>query len=522
MAFGMSPFPLQFGTRQGGGGDPTAITPANADAFLASLGLTQAGTGTTWGESGQAVTPLYDVAAGKVPLAVETIGGKKYFGPIVNPAGTNLALRDRDLTNAAWVKTGCTPTLQVGSLGDAAEADGHSLLTATADNATCIQAITSSSGERVTKFWVQTDDEDVFVSDGKPTGSALYEDAFGSDTSGEWSGGKGFVDGTITVAGGKLVYTKGANDAADVRIVRAVSVTTGKTYLQNGTVGKTGAGTAYIIFDHLATGGGSPFRDSATAGPLYKTATLSTIYVSIALIGGSTGDTVTLDDVSVYEVEETTVTPGSSLEIETTAYTGANPQLAIRIANNGDSVRVYGVQHQVAARPLRPYIGPTVASTVTVGARTLSRTLDADITDIDVSIIAPSNIGVIFRVHEPSTYTGSVYLYRNGVNYLLACVRSSSLGSFLQSQISFSVGAEPYNKFDLQYNDSVCRVRMNNGSWSSVTRYGIDGARVVRIGTEWTGVGAAQSPILAFRDNIGNLLDGKRGWNHRLIDTWSA
>ena len=394
MAFGMSPFPLQFGSRDGGGaaGDPTALTQYNVDARLTALGLTQAGTGTTWGETGQAATPLYAVAAAKVPLAVETIAGKKYFGPIVNPAGTNLALYSSDGTNAAWVKTNCTASLQIGSMSDAAAANGHTLITATADNATALQSITSTSGERVSKFW-------------------------------------------------------------------------------------------------LARGSGSGA-------------------ISLTQDNGSTWADVTLtDDPQPFNVAPATL---------------ANPVIGIRIATSGDSVRLYGVQHQVAARPLRPYIGPTVASTVTVGARTLSRTLDADITDIDVSIIAPSNIGVIFRVHEPSTYTGSVYLYRNGVNYLLACVRSSSLGSFLQSQISFSVGAEPYNKFDLQYNDSVCRVRMNNGSWSSVTRYGIDGARVVRIGTEWTGVGAAQSPILAFRDNIGNLLDGKRGWNHRLIDTWSA
>ena len=521
MAFGMSPFPLQFGTRQGGGGDPTAITPANADAFLASLGLTQAGTGTTWGESGQAVTPLYDVAAGKVPLAVETIGGKKYFGPIVNPAGTNLALRDRDLTNAAWVKTGCTPTLQVGSLGDAAEADGHSLLTATADNATCIQAITSSSGERVTKFWVQTDDEDVFVSDGKPTGSALYEDAFGSDTSGEWSGGQGFVDGTITVAGGKLVYTKGANDDVDVRIVRAVSVTTGKTYLQNGTVGKTGAGTAYIIFDHLATGGGSPFRDSATAGPLYKTATLSTIYVSIALIGGSTGDTVTLDDVSVYEVEETTVTPGSSLEIETTAYTGANPQLAIRIANNGDSVRVYGVQHQVAARPLRPYIGPTAASTVTVGARTLNRTgLSASEVDLDLVMYGASPaLKISFMLALDNNNMIVIYLFstRDPNNYVVEFRRSGT------QRWGLAIPPDAAQKVSIQWNDTVMRARLNDGAWTSLTYMAPPTMTNLEFGRDAIYFNSwASAPILAFRDNIGNLLDGKQGWNHRLIDTWSA
>ena len=153
MAFGFG-FGFQFGTRGGGGssGDPTAITPANADAFLASLGLTQAGTGTTWGETGEAATPLYEVAAGKVPLGYNAALG--VWGPIVNPSGENLALYGGDATNAAWSKTNITPTLQTGSLSDAGAANGHTLLTATDANGTCLQAITSGSAARVTKIWL--------------------------------------------------------------------------------------------------------------------------------------------------------------------------------------------------------------------------------------------------------------------------------------------------------------------------------------------------------------------------------
>lgn len=95
---------------RGGGavGDPTAITPENADAFLTSLGAAQAGTGTTWGETGQAATPLYAVAAGKAPLGYDAELG--VFGPIVNPAGTNIALMDANAGDGRWTKTGCSST----------------------------------------------------------------------------------------------------------------------------------------------------------------------------------------------------------------------------------------------------------------------------------------------------------------------------------------------------------------------------------------------------------------------------
>ena len=48
MAFGMSPFPLQFGSR-GGGGIPT-LSPSTWAAIVASLGLTQAGASSGYGE----------------------------------------------------------------------------------------------------------------------------------------------------------------------------------------------------------------------------------------------------------------------------------------------------------------------------------------------------------------------------------------------------------------------------------------------------------------------------------------
>lgn len=66
---------------------------------------------------------------------------------------TNLALWNRDLTNAAWVSANGTPLKdQIGLDG---VANSASSFTATAGNATCLQSITSASAARVTSFYLK-------------------------------------------------------------------------------------------------------------------------------------------------------------------------------------------------------------------------------------------------------------------------------------------------------------------------------------------------------------------------------
>jgi ethanolamine utilization microcompartment shell protein EutS len=66
---------------------------------------------------------------------------------------TNLALWNRDLTQAAWVSTNGTPLKnQTGIDG---VANSASSFTATAGNATCLQSITSASAARVTSFFLK-------------------------------------------------------------------------------------------------------------------------------------------------------------------------------------------------------------------------------------------------------------------------------------------------------------------------------------------------------------------------------
>lgn len=65
---------------------------------------------------------------------------------LLEPPRTNLCLQNRDMTQAVWTKTTCTAAKdQVGIDG---AANSASKLTATAGNATCLQAITSGSALR--------------------------------------------------------------------------------------------------------------------------------------------------------------------------------------------------------------------------------------------------------------------------------------------------------------------------------------------------------------------------------------
>lgn len=68
------------------------------------------------------------------------------MGLTSEPAATNVVLWNRDLTNAAWTKTNATAAKDQTGIDGAANA--ASSLTATAGNATCLQAITLASSAR--------------------------------------------------------------------------------------------------------------------------------------------------------------------------------------------------------------------------------------------------------------------------------------------------------------------------------------------------------------------------------------
>jgi hypothetical protein len=75
------------------------------------------------------------------------------LGLLIEPTRTNIALWNRDLTDGAWVKTGCSAAKdQTGIDGVSSSA---SSLTATAPNATCLQTVILPSSLRITSAYVK-------------------------------------------------------------------------------------------------------------------------------------------------------------------------------------------------------------------------------------------------------------------------------------------------------------------------------------------------------------------------------
>jgi hypothetical protein len=75
------------------------------------------------------------------------------LGVLVEEARTNLCLYSDDFTNAAWVKSNLTAAKT--ATGPDGVANSASTLTATAANATALQAITSTSAARITSMFVK-------------------------------------------------------------------------------------------------------------------------------------------------------------------------------------------------------------------------------------------------------------------------------------------------------------------------------------------------------------------------------
>ena len=185
MAFGMSPFPLQFGSR-GGGGDPTVLTPA----ILAALGFTYTRTGEVYGRRAPGGPGNYVRHATNDPeLDFTEVDGKNYPSLIVRGAATPLVSYSADLTNAAWTKTDCSAELVTGSLESAAAPNGHSLVTATANNATVTRQLTRASANRNTRWKIKapvTNIGDVKISqDGGSTSTTLTPGEFADIELGE-------------------------------------------------------------------------------------------------------------------------------------------------------------------------------------------------------------------------------------------------------------------------------------------------------------------------------------------------
>lgn len=131
------------------------VQPTQDMMFLSKVlptGLTYTNSSTTryyFGSSGLLTTaatnePIFEYS----PVTLTLLGMRWEL-----EARTNLALWNRDLTNAAWVKTNGMAAKDQAGLDGAA--NSASSFTATSANATSMQSITSASAARVTSFFLK-------------------------------------------------------------------------------------------------------------------------------------------------------------------------------------------------------------------------------------------------------------------------------------------------------------------------------------------------------------------------------
>lgn len=114
--------------------------------------FTRTGTGLYLAQDGTVQTAAANVP--RIDWGTDPITGllQPYLA-LEGAAATNVVLRSRDLSNAAWTKVSITAALdQVGIDGGANTA---SSLLATGANGTCLQAITLGSSSRVQSAWVK-------------------------------------------------------------------------------------------------------------------------------------------------------------------------------------------------------------------------------------------------------------------------------------------------------------------------------------------------------------------------------
>lgn len=92
-----------------------------------------------------------------VPKAIDVLRDAHYIGGfphlLLEPVRTNVVLHNRDLTNAAWVKTDCLAAKDQNAADDVPNA--ASRLQATDAGATCLQSITLASSQRKQSAYVR-------------------------------------------------------------------------------------------------------------------------------------------------------------------------------------------------------------------------------------------------------------------------------------------------------------------------------------------------------------------------------
>jgi hypothetical protein len=286
-------------------------------------------------------------------------------GLLMEEQRVNLCLHSDDLTNAAWVKTSATAAKT--AIGPDGVANSASTLTATAAHGHARQDITSASAQRVTSIYAKrrTGTGDVTLSQGDTTGSELVTNGtFTTDLSGwtDASIGTGSATWDATSGGRVAIYRFDANNAGVIR--QQLTTVAGKTYrflvTKSGSTATCRVGTAANGATLLSA---TTLADAVNYFSFVATSTSSFIQVNTTENGG----TAYMDDISVLEVAETTISLTSDWQrLPTAAATITNPDIIIKLATSGDAIDVYGVQNETGA--FATSLIPTTTASVTRAA----------------------------------------------------------------------------------------------------------------------------------------------------------
>lgn len=386
-------------------GDPTLLTPA----LLTALGFTYTRTGEVLGRRAPGGPGNYVRHAADDPeFDFTEVDGKNYPSLIVRGAATPLVSYSADLTNAAWVKTGCGANLIRGSLINRNETGAlANLLTNTESlslTLTDIGRVTitnnvavAPNGEMTADLMTETTDTNTHrigapspyldaippntnqtlscylkANSGSPWGLLSITDISGANQVRAWFDLTNGAVGTVANIG------NGANAAASI-----VDVGNGwYRCIVSGTPNNAGGNTFIGVFissgDNSLSYAGSINRSMLYWGGMWNTGLTVGDYYTVGAVQTSTHTLVTATannatvtrqltrasanrntrwkikapstnsgDVKVSQDNGSTsitLTPGEFADIELGEQTSANPTIWLQLTDDGDTVEHYDVQ----------------------------------------------------------------------------------------------------------------------------------------------------------------------------------
>ncbi len=266
-----------------------------------------------------------------------------YKGILMEGTATNLVLHSNDLTNAIWDKVRCAALKN--AIGPDGVANSACTITATSDQALVRQNLVSPSGSRISSIVMRrkTGSGQVSISQGVTTGSELIVNGgFATDTN--WTKGTGW-----SISGGVATWVP----ATATYLTSETPIVIGKMYKMTFTITARSGDTATQPYL-----GGAPALASFNAVGTYTVIGVAVATnLGFSLRGSGTAGSISVDNVSVVEVEQTNINLTNSWTyFHTNAATVLDPPIILRIGTSGDEVEVFNIQNELSAKSTSPII----------------------------------------------------------------------------------------------------------------------------------------------------------------------